>query len=407
MVATRLPAVLLAAAFLTGCGSKASAPRDAASSDASADVDAPHGDAPHVDAPHDLAIQTETGSDVLPGPAPVVLARAPGCGAARLAIAGDTLFWTERATGLVKKVSVAGGTPAVVASAQASPGAITADDEAVYWGDEGDRTIRTSRRTAPLDGADGGVEDAGAPGAPLLTAAAPVTALLADDDVLYYSAGTSTYVVPRAGGVSSTLATFATCRPNTPGAIAAGGAYVYETADLLQFIVRLRADGTQLGNNPCVSADAGAPQINLPETVSHTQGALLLDALAVANGEVVWADHGFISAKTTGALAQATSRDVALSAGSNVITGFVVAGSRIYLGESDDPGAGPTAHTIQVAPFGAAGTDAETPTATVVATGQVGARSFAADATHVYWVTHTPSATSGAPADCAIVGLKQ
>jgi hypothetical protein len=366
MFAKRLPAVLLATAALLGCGSKGGAPRDASAGDADGPhTDAPHDVAPHDVAPNDVAIPTDTGADVTNGPAPVVLARAPGCGAARLALADGTLFWTERATGLVKKVSVTGGAPTVVAAGQAMPGAIAADDVAVYWSDEGDRTLRR----ATLDGADDGDGDGGVP-APLLTAAAPVSALVAAGGVLYYSAGTSTFAVPRAGGVPSTLATFATCRPNTPGAIAAGGAYVYETADLLQFIVRARTDGAQLGNNPCVAADAGAPQINIPETVSHTQGALLLDALAVTGSEVVWADHGFIAAKTTGVVAQATSRDVALSAGSNVITGFVVSGARVYLGESDDPGAGPTAHTIQVAPFGAAGDDAETPTATVVATGQ-------------------------------------
>jgi hypothetical protein len=373
-------ALLVASA---GCGGKGTPTRDAAKSDA---------DGSRVD----LVPEREASGDVPPGPEPTVLARAPGCGAARLALAGDTLFWTERATGVVKKVRVTGGAPALVASGQALPGAITADDAAVYWSDEGDRTVRRAPHA-----------DAGAGAAPLVTADAPVSALLATDGVVYYSAGPSTYVVPRGGGVTSKLATFATCRPNTPGALAAGGDYIYETTDLLQFIVRLRADGQQRGANPCVAADAGAQQIEVPETVSHTQGALLLDALAVTASEVVWADHGFISAKTNGALAQATSRDVALSAGSNVITGFTVAGPRVYLGESDDPGAGPTAHTIQVAPLGTAGAAGEAPAATVVATGQVGARSFVASATHVYWITHTPAATSGAPADCAIVSLAQ
>jgi hypothetical protein len=41
----------------------------------------------------------------------------------------------------------------------------------------------------------------------------------------------------------------------------------------------------------------------------------------------------------------------------------------------------------------------------VAAIGQVATSSFAADATHVYWTTHTPSATTGAPDDCAIVSL--
>jgi hypothetical protein len=320
-------------------------------------------------------------------------------------LAGGTLYWTERATGAVKKLAVASpaGTPTLVATNQPSPGPIAADDTAVYWSNEGDRTIRTAPVAGDGGASDGGASDGGA--APLLTAPQVVSALLASDGVLYYSAGSGTYQVPRTGGSPTTLASFATCRPSTPGALALGGAYLYQTADLLQFITRERTDGTQLGNNPCVAADAGAPQIAIPETVTHTQGALVLDALYVAAGEVVWADHGWVAAKTVASLTQATSRDVALSAGSNNITGFVVTGASIYLGESDDPGAGPTAHTIQVAPFGAAGVGDEAPSGTVVATDQRGARSFVADATHVYWATHTPSATSGAPDDCAIVSL--
>lgn len=393
--------VLFVAAVLAGCGSNGPAARDGA---AGADGPRPdaHGDA--VAETHDAA--SEAGAD---GPhlvTPVVLARAPGCGAARLALAGGTLYWTERATGAVKKLVVTSdaGPPTLVASNQPSPGPIAADDTAVYWSNEGDRTIRT----APLGGdggvADGGASDGGA-AAPLLTATAVVSALAAGDGVLYYSAGASTYEVPRAGGASKTLATFATCRPSTPGALAVGAGYLYQTTDLLQFITRERTDGTQLGNNPCVAADAGAPQIAIPETVTHTQGALLLDALYVTASEVVWADHTWIGAKTVASLAQATSRDVAQSAGSNLITGFVVTGASVYLAENDDPGGGPTAHTIQIAPLGAAATDAETPTATVIATGQRGARSFVADATHVYWATHEPSATSRAPDDCAIVSL--
>jgi hypothetical protein len=93
---------------------------------------------------------------------------------------------------------------------------------------------------------------------------------------------------------------------------------------------------------------------------------------------------------------------VVLSAGSNVISGFVVSGASVYFGEGDDEG-GPVSDAIEIAPVdpGEAGSD----DARVIALGQPGAASFAADATHVYWTTHAPSATPGAADDCTIVSL--
>jgi hypothetical protein len=393
-VLMRSPALILAATFLASCGTRGLAPRDA-----SADGT----DAPRADAPHDVAVEVPIDArvDAAPLPPPVVLARAPGCGAARLALGGGELYWTERATGLVKKVSVTTSqeVPTLVASLQPSPGPITADDQAVYWSNEGDRTIRRE----PLPTAGSGAPDGGAP--LWLKTAEPVSALLARRGQLFFSAGASTYQVAHLPIVIRLLASFAACRPSTAGALAASDAYLYQTADLLQFIVRERLDGSQLGRDPCAAADAGAPQIQIPETVTHTQGSLVVDALQVTGGQVVWADHGFIAARPVDDLAAGSNRDVALSAGSNTITGFVVVGDRVFLGESDDPGAGPTAHTVQVASFVASAAGGETPSGTVVATNQPGARSFVTDGTHVYWATHTPSATPGAPADCAIVSL--
>jgi hypothetical protein len=451
LVLRRRLAALLAAAFLAACSSSnPTAPPDGSANGGDARADAPGGDnvsdadGPRAHADDDASDTSgaETGADgasacvptcghgrvCIDGaclPAPVVLARAPGCGAARLALGGGALYWTERATGVVKTLPLANTaptpTPTLVAVDQMSPGPITADEAAVTWSNDGDRTIRM----APMGGAsvDGGASDApaadgGSPdggvseggvsaggGIPLLTAPAVVNGLLASGDVLYYSAGASAYQVPRAGGASTTLATFATCRASRPAALAVGGDYLFQTDFLLQFITRERTDGAQLGANPCVAADAGAPQIAVPETVTHSQGALLLDALYVAAGEVVWADHSTVTAKTVAFTAQTMSRGVTSSAGSNSITGFVVTGASVYLGESDDVSGGPTAHTVQVAPLGGADGGADTPAAKVVATGQPGASSFVADATHVYWVTHEPSVTAGAPDDCAIVSL--
>jgi hypothetical protein len=402
----RWSAAIVTATFLAACGGRGLAP---------ADGSADHPDALRADAPRDAA--AEAGSDGAPRcvpacgagkvctdgacvPVPVVLALAPGCGAARLTRGAYDLFWTERATGLVKTVPMTGNAagPTVVASLQPGPGPITADDKAVYWSNEGDRTIRS----VPLPIAGSGAPDGGAP--VLLTAAAPVSALVAGYGLLFYSAGASTYQLPQ-NGAPILLGSFAACRPSTAGALALSDSWVFQTADQLQFIVRVLMGGTQVANDPCVAADAGASQIPVPLTVTHTQGGLLLDTLQVDLEQVVWADHGYITARTIYINGE-PNHEVALSAGSNSITGFIVVGDRIFLAEGDDPGGGPTAHTIQSAPYGGHVDGGQAPTATVIATNQPGARSFVTDdGTHVYWVTHTPSATPGAPADCAIVSL--
>ncbi|HVU49530.1 MAG TPA: hypothetical protein VHL80_02525 [Polyangia bacterium] len=339
-------------------------------------------------------------------PAPVVLARVPGCGAARLALAGGLVYWTESATGVVRSLAVTspGGAPTTLAASQMNPGPIASDGTAVYWSNAGDKTIMA----APLGGSDGGATDGGGSdgggadgGAqPLLTAPDVVDGLLASGGFVYYTAGPSTLRVPRSGGAPLTLASFAGCKMSLPYALALDTDYVYQTDQLSQYITRARNDGTQLVTNPC--ADAGAAQIAAPETVSHSQGELYLDAIYRAGDEVIWADHTNVYAKVPGAI---SGREVATSAGANKVTGFVVTGASVYLGEGADQQPGPSSDTIQVAPLGTPDGGDDIPEGRIVAVGQHAAGSFAADATHVYWTTHTPSATAGAPDDCAIVSL--
>jgi hypothetical protein len=421
--------LVLAATWLAACSSSSNAPPDAGARDAHDGAASETGgdtaadgkahdaaDAPASDAsdggsactPACAADKACVGGACLP--APVVLAGAPGCGAARLALAGGRVYWTEHATGVVRSVAVTSpATPSLVASNQLTPGPIAADDVAVYWSNDGDGTIMKASLAAAVgvDGgasdagpADGGAADGGA--APLLTPPAPPKGLLATGGFLYYDTGPSTLRVARTGGTPTTLATFATCKMSTPVALAVDATYVYQTDTLSQFITRARNDGTQLVANPCVAADAGAPQIAAPETLSHSQGELYLGALYRAGDEVVWADHTNIYAKLVeGAI---TSREVANSAGENIVTGFVVTGASVYLAEGVDPVAGPTSYTVQVAPLGTPD-GGDTPVGAIVAVDQMNASSFAADATRVYWTTHTPSATAGAPDDCQIVSL--
>jgi hypothetical protein len=78
---------------------------------------------------------------------------------------------------------------------------------------------------------------------------------------------------------------------------------------------------------------------------------------------------------------------IANDAGFNPISGFVISGDKIYLGESSD-------NNVQVVPLTVPG-DAGAPNSTVIAMNQMNPSQFAADATNIYWRT----------ADCKVMKL--
>jgi hypothetical protein len=332
-------------------------------------------------------------ADAPAGPAPVLLARIPGCGDARLALSGGKVLWTERATGLVRSLAPSGAaTPMTIAINQNLPGPIAADDTNVYWANEGDKAIMK----APIAGAGAA--------APLLTAPAIVGGLVASGGTLYYGAGPSTFKVAAAGGAPTTLMTFAVCRqPTDVGALALDVDHLYQTDHNNQYLTREKIDGTQLLNNQCATDPTTAPQIMAPNVISHSQGSLLFDALAVANGEIVWADNSNLNAKVVAGDNTVGSRNVGHTLNNKPITGFAVGGTKIYFGESNDPVADPGGDDIEVTPFDPGEAGADDPV--IVAHGQHNATSFVADATHLYWVTHAPALADGGADECAIMSL--
>jgi hypothetical protein len=76
---------------------------------------------------------------------PKELTKAEKCGDLRLALAGSQLFWTERQSGRVRAMPVAGGTVTEVASGQLSPNRLSVDGSGVYWVDAGDGTSGSSK----------------------------------------------------------------------------------------------------------------------------------------------------------------------------------------------------------------------------------------------------------------------
>jgi hypothetical protein len=79
------------------------------------------------------------------GMKPVELTTGTGCGTIRLAISGANIYWTEATSGKVRSMPVAGGAPVDVATGQASPSQIAADDKGVYWLVDGDTTPGSSK----------------------------------------------------------------------------------------------------------------------------------------------------------------------------------------------------------------------------------------------------------------------
>jgi hypothetical protein len=390
-------AVLVSAC--SGCGGGQNKAHDADGDDgrpgdASATKDAPRADAAPdaIDGDAGCAPACAANETCVVGacqPTPVLMAAMPGCGVAHLVVGGPTLYWTERATGVVKGLATAspGGTPTVVASGQSVPGVLAVDDTNVYWANDGDMSLAK----API---------AGGAATPLLTAPALVSGMVANGGTLYYGAGASTYALAPVSATPTTLMTFPTCKTSRTGALALDVDHLYQTDYLSQFLTRERIDGMQAVTDPCPVDAATAPKIAAPDTISHSQGELFEGALAVVDGQVIWADNSSLYGKPVTGTTMTGAPTLAMTANASVVTGFVVRGPNIYLGES---GANEgTGDTVEVTPLDPG--DAGTAIATIVATTSGAVTELAADATHIYWVV-TSSATAGAAADCAIMSL--
>ena len=67
--------------------------------------------------------------------------------AARIALLGAQLFWTEPQAGRVRTMSIKGAGVTDVASDQVAPGRLAVDDSGVYWVDSGDGTAGAIAQT--------------------------------------------------------------------------------------------------------------------------------------------------------------------------------------------------------------------------------------------------------------------
>ena len=134
--------------------------------------------------------------------APKDLATATGCGGGvRLAIEGANLYWTEKATGKVRTMSIDGGAITDVATGQRGPTQIAADANGVYWANQGDGSDASSqlmKRALPLaDGAPTVLKTA--------TAADTFPAIAVGASKLYYALHTDVHQISTDEGVADDI----------------------------------------------------------------------------------------------------------------------------------------------------------------------------------------------------------
>jgi hypothetical protein len=242
------------------------------------------------------------------------------------------------------------------------PGPVAADATSVYWSNLGDKTLMK----APVAGVTATVV--------VPATSEVVNGLIVNGGFIYFGRGTSAYRVPVAGGTPLVLMT--SPENGKPSGFALDGGYLYNVELLHNAVTREKADGTQ----PIKTRDGGVP-LPEPDRIAVSQGGLLHDAVYASANKTYWVDNTQLKSKVVLGDGQDEFRPltpVINSSGFASISGFVVAGSTIYLGtELDD--------TIEKGPT--AGVDGGAADSVVIAKNQKKAAQFAADTASIYWAT--------------------
>jgi hypothetical protein len=277
--------------------------------------------------------------------APVSLTTSAGCGSMRLAVKGDTLYFTDSMHGSVRKVPVAGGTASDIVTGQMKPYALAVDATNVYFGNQGDFTLKF----APLAGSATKTITTGA--------TAGTLGLALGTNVLFYGDGHNLNSVALAENSTPTvLGQGDTGGKGLPTMFALDATNVYYT------------DSNAFGIER-------HPQVGTGDSVAMvgSQGDLVMDAIAVQGGMVYFATGSNLAAmavtadKTSGSFSTITSSVQGMN-----FTGFAADNMNLYLGEDG---------FVETSAL-AAGSDAK-----VIAVGQPKPQAFVVDANNVYYVT--------------------
>jgi hypothetical protein len=305
-----------------------------------------------------------------------VASAAPGCGALTLAFADTTLYYTDSGHGTVNSVVPSvDGPPLVIASGEASPGAIVASGSTLFWidsvvvvGCSSPTTNGTIRTISLPDGAPttlvSEVNTTGGIGG---------LALSADGRTVYYSAGQKIRKISGAGGAAVDVAQ--ELPGDMAGALAVDGdaiAYVSSVFGDIDVVTPVPGTIASCGESEQFGMLTG--QVDC-EPVAQSQGPPLLTTILFRDGIVYWASSNVIesgSRPDTG-----LEMEIAPSVSGGAITTLTGSPTAIYFGE-DDTGSGAYLERVgldfSVLPV-------------PLARGQASVLSIAVGPTRVYWST--------------------
>jgi hypothetical protein len=337
------------------------------------------------------------------GAGPTMLVSAPGCITdpnvinLNYVVFDRTLFWTEKVSGTVNSVSTSGGSKTVIATAQ-MPGPLAVDGTWIYWVEAGKRIMKKV------------IKDNSAPSVLVQPGTTTevggneneINAVLVSNGFLYFGRYTSALKVPTAGGMPLPTPTLIGQSPPTdlgkPAAFAIDATHLYQTELDHYAISREALDGTQDG----LVGDSGTTRQQwAPDRIAVSQAGLLMDAIVVLEGNVIWAANNVIWSKPVGA-AEGDPQFPIVTANSGIL-GFVVSDNLVFfagtaftqgtvvakvpLSTSSQAFTGTGAAVADAAVVDAA-VDAGGPaTPVIMATDQNKPTQFAADVTNIYWRT--------------------
>lgn len=330
------------------------------------------------------------------GPCPTELVSAPGCedngslNAIDLVVADGVVFWTNKHAGTVNSIPTMGGPHRLIASGRPS-GPLAVDGTSIFWVD-GAKTIMK----APVAGGSAQVFVQATHVPEVSGTENDINALLVDQGTLFFGRFTEALKVSTAGGTPTRIG----LSPDLgkPAAFAIDATHLYQTEIDHLAVSREALDGTQ---NGFLEGDMTRQRF-APDRIAVSQGDLVLDAIAVVNGNVIWTNLNIIHSKPVDASEHDLFLPIAGTVPSSKITGFVVSDETIFLGEAGFGKVNVVEKVPLLAPQpallgggaadaggadGGAVNDEALATPVVIANEQMSASQFAADATNIYWRT--------------------
>jgi hypothetical protein len=309
------------------------------------------------------------------GAKPTDVVTATGCGGGvRMALGGTNLYWTEKTTGKVRSVAVAGGAITDVATAQSTPTQIVTDATAVYWANQGDgKTAGSSaifkRLVAANSPAAAAIKTA--------TGTDSYPALAIGGDKLYYALKNDVHQISNTGTGDIVVGTSVNYDdPNMPK-IDGSPTGIAVNATRVLFATPLTRNAVEshtLVEITDVKGDTGYSKL------AKSIGALLTTGDVAADATYGYWIDGEKVARNKMDAKEPIPETITPSPDSKMITAFVITDKDVYASLEDG-----RIFKHSITPPADPNNDINPPVP--IARDQMGVTSFVVDGTKLYWVT--------------------